>query len=188
MPTYDYRFEYFNELMDGMAACRAHSNEVLPNLQQLQTRDFFSCFSFDLLASCSYMPTSEDPCELDRCEVDPADDVPEQLVARDEEEFEFALDGWARKDMPSDFTEYYDLRQAMERNTGYDGSRVWRFIHQKICFQKKLSEPESGWKRDFNRAVRCLPTNLAAILPLTCLNCVRSGIGHACCRGRADPR
>eukprot|EP00962_Isochrysis_galbana_P036363 scaffold12560_cov107-Isochrysis_galbana.AAC.1 len=33
-------------------------------------------------------------------------------------------------DMPSDFTEYYDLHALQETNTGYDGSRVWRFINQ----------------------------------------------------------
>ena len=35
----------------------------------------------------------------------------------------------------------------------YDGSRVWRFIHTKICFTKRLDEPGSSWKRDYNRAV-----------------------------------
>jgi len=99
------------------------------------------------------MPTSEDPCELDRCEVDPAEDVPDALIERDEDEYEFALDCWARKDMSSDFTEYYDLRVAKERNTGYDGRRIWRFIHQRICFQRDIDKIESGWKRDFNRAV-----------------------------------
>jgi hypothetical protein len=53
--------------------------------------------------------------------------------------------------MPSDFTEYYDLRTVKERNTGYNGSRVWRFIHQKFCFRRDLKNPENGWKRDFNR-------------------------------------
>ena len=43
--------------------------------------------------------------------------------------------------MPSDFTEYFDLRTCQSRDTGYDGSRVWRFIHTKICFTKRLDEP-----------------------------------------------
>ena len=49
--------------------------------------------------------------------------------------------------MPSDFTEYFDLRTCGSRDTGYDGSRVWRFIHTKICFTKRLDEPGSSWKR-----------------------------------------
>ena len=55
--------------------------------------------------------------------------------------------------MPSDFTEYFDLRTCASRDTGYDGSRVWRFIHTKICFTKRLDEPGMSWKRDYNRAV-----------------------------------
>jgi hypothetical protein len=153
MPTFKYRRDFFPTLFTGMSVCREHNHQVVPLLQQLQEFDFFSYFAFDLLASCSYMPTSENPCELDRCEVEPAEDVPEALRARDLSESEFALDCWARKDMPSDFTEYYDLRVATERNTGYDGRRIWRFIHQKICFQENLELLESGWKRDFNRAV-----------------------------------
>ena len=153
MPTYDYQYDYYPKLLLGMQVCREHNEEIVPHLQTLQKCDFFSFFSFDLLASCSFIPTSEDPCELDQCEVDPADEVPERLVTRDADEYEFSLDCWARKDMPSDFTEYYDLRTAAERNTGYNGRKIWRFIHQKICFQKALAEPGSGWKRDFNRAV-----------------------------------
>ena len=36
------------------------------------------------------MPTEETPCELDRCEVEPAPDVPEALVRRDFDEYEVA--------------------------------------------------------------------------------------------------
>jgi len=55
--------------------------------------------------------------------------------------------------MPSDFTEYFDLRESASRNTGYNGQRVWRFIHTNLCFQKRLQQEEMGWKRDFNRLV-----------------------------------
>ena len=54
---------------------------------------------------------------------------------------------------PSDFAEYYDLRENPEDDTGYDGSRVWKFIHNKICFNEGLDEEEFAWKRDFNRAM-----------------------------------
>jgi len=153
MPTYDYQVDYYTDLLRGMEECREHNGEIVPVLRQLREFDFFSLFSLDLLAGCAHFPTSEDPCELDKCEVDPADDVPEAMTARDEQEYEFELDGWARKDQASDFTEYYDLRKAPEQNTGYQGQRVWRFIHQKICFQQDLEALDSGWKRDFNRAV-----------------------------------
>eukprot|EP00747_Dinoflagellata_sp_TGD_P095003 gnl/TRDRNA2_/TRDRNA2_166312_c2_seq1.p1 gnl/TRDRNA2_/TRDRNA2_166312_c2~~gnl/TRDRNA2_/TRDRNA2_166312_c2_seq1.p1 ORF type:complete len:311 (-),score=44.70 gnl/TRDRNA2_/TRDRNA2_166312_c2_seq1:102-1034(-) len=99
------------------------------------------------------MPSEETPCELDTCEVDSAEDVPDKIRTRDESEYEFDLDGWTRKDMPSDFTEYFDLRDNPEGNTGYDGKRIWRFIHQKICFRRDLQNTDAGWKRDFNRAI-----------------------------------
>merc|ERR1719491_1448376 len=147
--------DYYEDLFRGMTACRDQNENVLPLLQDLKTHDFFSLYPFDLMGSCSYMPTEEIPCELDKCEVEPVDmdEVPKVLDSRDTQEYDFTLDSWTRKDMPSDFTEYYDLREQLERNTEYDGSRVWRFIHQKICFQKDLDQLENGWKRDFNRAV-----------------------------------
>lgn len=153
MPTYEYKYDYYEDLIAGMAACRAQNAKVVPLLRQLQQHDFFACFPVDLLGSCSYMPTEEVPCELDRCEVEPTEDVPQSLAERDFDEYEFELDSWGRWDQPSDFTEYYDLRVVPERNTGYDGRRVWRFIHQKICFQRELDFPENGWKRDYNRLI-----------------------------------
>jgi len=75
------------------------------------------------------------------------------VIARDREEYNFLIDGWVSKDMPSDFTEYFDLRESASRNTGYNGQRVWRFIHTNLCFQKRLQQEEMGWKRDFNRLV-----------------------------------
>jgi len=80
-------------------------------------------------------------------------DIPPAVIARDREEYNFLIDGWVSKDMPSDFTEYFDLRESASRNTGYNGQRVWRFIHTNLCFQKRLQQEEMGWKRDFNRLV-----------------------------------
>lgn len=153
MPTFDYQVDYYSDLLAGMEKCQQENAHVLPLLNELRQFDFFSFFAVDLLSSCGYMPTNEEPCGLDACEIDPAEDVPEAMVTRDDDEYEFELDSYGRWDQPSDFTEYYDLREQKERNTGYDGRRVWRFIHQKICFQRDLEALEHGWKRDFNRAI-----------------------------------
>ena len=129
-------------LQDGVAAVRReNSAHVLPFLKDIRKKRFFRLFAADLLAGCAYMPTNEEPCELDACEVDSTDDVPDSLVTRDENESEFELDSWARWDQPSDFTEYYDLQEVPESNTGYDGSKVWGFIHSMISFQQKIDEP-----------------------------------------------
>ena len=131
MPTYDYRSDYYSDLMIGVDECRKENAHVLPLLNELKQFDFFSYFAVDLLSSCSYMPTEEEPCGLDACEIDPAEDVPEAMVSRDDDEYEFELDSYGRWGQPSDFTEYYDLRETPERNTGYQGQRVWpsRVLH-----------------------------------------------------------
>jgi hypothetical protein len=153
MPTFDYQLDYYSDLLEGMEKCQQENEQVLPLLNQLSEFDFFSFFSVDLLSSCGYMPTNEEPCGLDACEIDPAEEVPEAMMARDNDEYEFELDSYGRWDQPSDFSEYYDLRVQKEQNTGYDGRRVWRFIHQKISFQREVEEDANGWKRDFNRAI-----------------------------------
>jgi len=140
-------------LLDGVVALRENNPEVLPLLRDLRSRRFFRYYQADLLAGCTYIPTSEEPCELDACEVEPCDDVPDEIVARDAKEYDFELDGWARWDMPSDFADYYDLETVPEGNTGYDGSAIWRFIHSKVCFQRNVGLPGSEWKADFNRLV-----------------------------------
>ena len=140
-------------LSDGIAAVRSQNAEVLPLLQDLRARRFFRLYAADLLAGCSYFPMSEVPCELGACEVDPTDEVPEELEARDTAESAFELDAWARWDQPSDFTEYYDLIESAESNTGYDGSEVWKFIHGKIQFQNSVELAGNEWKSDFNRIV-----------------------------------
>jgi len=148
-------------LIDAMAAVRSHNPEVLPLLRDLRARRFFRLYAADLLAGCSYMPSEEEPCELGECEVDSADDVPPELEERDASESDFELDSWARWDQPSDFTEYYDLVENPESNTGYDGSTVWKFIHTKISFQKGVDQLGNEWKSDFNRAVSGLHSSVA---------------------------
>ena len=141
-------------LLAGIAACRRQNDGVLPLFEELQTRDFFSFFAVDLMNACAYMPTEEEPCDRDGCSIEPADDtVPDAMRERDESEYEFELDSWARWDQPSDFTEYYDLRVSGEANTEYDGSRVWKFIHAKVAFQGDLSSSDEHWRRDFNRVL-----------------------------------
>lgn len=44
----------------------------------------------------------------------------------------------------------------------YNGSGVWRFVHQKICFQDDLDLPQNSWKRDFNRGVAGLHSCVSA--------------------------
>lgn len=53
--------------------------------------------------------------------------------------------------------EYFDLASCPEEYTGYDGSDVWRFIHNRICFNG-YEYDEDHWKSDFNRAVSGLHT------------------------------
>ena len=141
--------------IDSVRQCLRETKIVLPLLKEIASRDFFSYFAVNLVTPCMYFPTEEAPCEVDRCEITPVRDrdMPELLQARDDSEYGFTIDGWCRKDMPSDFTEYFDLRECQSRNTEYDGSRVWKFIHGKICFTKRLEEPGNSWKRDYNRAV-----------------------------------
>jgi len=155
MPTYDYRNQTFPVILAGMSKIREDSGDTLALLEQLTERDFFSYFPVNLITPCMYFPAGDAGCMMAECEIRAARerDMPPALLARDREEYEFLIDGWVSKDMPSDFTEYFDLRVTDSRNTGYNGQRVWRFIHTNICFQKRLSERDMGWKRDFNRLI-----------------------------------
>ena len=160
MPAFNYT-KWSSNLQDSeggiesVRECLRDVNLVLPLLRQITSRDYFSYFAVNLITPCMYFPTEDGGCEIDRCEISAVRDrdVPRGLLKRDLDEYGFAIDGWCRKDMPSDFTEYFDLRECESRDTGFDGSRVWRFIHHKICFSKKLDDPSYSWKRDYNRAV-----------------------------------
>ena len=160
--SYDYTKWYEHKLQDtyvGIEACRSSHARVVPLLKEIASHDFFSYFAINLYTPCMYFPTEEAGCDTSDADAACAiqatrdRDVPSDLLDRDLHEYDFTLDGWCRKDMPSDFTEYFDLRSSPSRNTGYDGSRVWRFIHNKICFSKNLDDPNSSYKRDYNRAV-----------------------------------
>jgi hypothetical protein len=79
------------------------------------------------------------------------------------DEHDFALDGWARWDMPSE--DYYDTAQFPEEFTGYDGSEIWRFIHERIAFHDDTITDEydsDNWKADFNKAVSGLHSMISA--------------------------
>ena len=146
------------DMMVGIGSvrrCLRETKHVLPLLKEISSHDFFSYYAVNLITPCMYFPTEESTCELDRCHIESVDErnLPPELLRRDLSEYGFTIDGWCRKDMPSDFTEYFDLRRCRSRDTGYDGSRVWRFIHSKICFTKFLEQPGYEWKRDYNRAV-----------------------------------
>jgi hypothetical protein len=158
MPNYtawSTNLEDSREGIESVRQCLRDVNIVLPLLREITSRDFFSYYAVNLITPCMYFPTELGGCEMDRCEITAVRDrdVPPELLKRDLSEYGFIIDGWCRKDMPSDFTEYFDLRQCQSRDTGYDGSNVWRFIHHKICFIKKLEDPKHSWKRDYNRAV-----------------------------------
>lgn len=71
----------------------------------------------------------------------------------------FELDGWSRWDMPS--PDYYDTKTFPEGYTGYDGSEIWEFIHERICF-KGYEYDDDHWKADFNRAVSGLHSIISA--------------------------
>mmetsp|Transcript_70817 Transcript_70817/g.189071 ORF Transcript_70817/g.189071 Transcript_70817/m.189071 type:complete len:286 (+) Transcript_70817:292-1149(+) len=141
------------EFHDAIRVVLEGNSRLNPHFEHLRRRPFFRYFAVDLLSSCGYMPSIETPCGMDKCEITPAEDVPRELRARDEREHSFQLDGWARWDMPGDFTDYYDLVAQGERYTDYNGTRVWRFVHERIAFQLQLDDPDNAWKNDFNRLI-----------------------------------
>lgn len=145
-----------------------YNEDLLDILDELRQQPFFRYYSVDLLKGCNYFPQQEDECESQACELYPADPgvVPESIIAVDGDEHEFELDAWVRWDMPSE--DYYDVFENREQYTGYDGSKIWRFVHEKICFPKenfnnKLGSTEGAvWQRDFNRAVSGLHSSINA--------------------------
>ena len=61
--------------------------------------------------------------------------------------------------MPSD--DYYDIEAFPEGYTEYDGSEIWNFIHNRICFSGYGFDDEH-WKADFNKAVSGLHSMISA--------------------------
>jgi hypothetical protein len=133
-----------------------------------------------MLASCNYFPQELFECYTESCEVYPTDDtdVPANIRIRDFNEYEFELDGWARWDMPTE--DYYDIVGFPEDYTGYDGSDVWKFIHERIEFKKETKTKTTAtastatatttvdddgithWKADFNKAISGLHAMVSA--------------------------
>jgi len=146
----------------GVDLVRTDSARLAPHFEHIRNQTFFRYYAVDLMSSCTYMPLQESPCEMDKCDIDPAEDVPDILRERDNTEYDFRLDGWTRWDMPGDFTDYYDLTEVPERWTEYEGQKVWKFIHERICFQLRMDDPENAWKGDFNRAVSGLHSSISA--------------------------
>jgi len=61
--------------------------------------------------------------------------------------------------MPSE--DYYDTLAFPESYTGYDGSDIWNFIHERICFSG-YEYDDDHWKADFNKAVSGLHSMISA--------------------------
>lgn len=61
--------------------------------------------------------------------------------------------------MPSE--DYYDTEVFPESYTGYDGSEIWSFIHDRICFSG-YEYDDDHWKADFNKAVSGLHSMISA--------------------------
>jgi len=119
----------------------------------------------DMLGSCEYIPQELFECYSETCEIYPIDeeDIPEAIRTVDMDEHDFELDGWARWDMPSE--DYYDTAQFPEEFTGYDGSEIWQFIHERIAFHDDSITDEydsDNWKADFNKAVSGLHSCISA--------------------------
>mmetsp|Transcript_1079 Transcript_1079/g.1699 ORF Transcript_1079/g.1699 Transcript_1079/m.1699 type:complete len:391 (-) Transcript_1079:818-1990(-) len=148
------------DLQDGIEAIDRMNPEFQGTLDSLRHYPYFRLYSCDMLGSCEYMPQELFECYSQSCEIYPVDEdeVPNDIMAKDSEEHDFELDGWARWDMPSE--DYYDTDQFPESYTGYDGAIVWKFIHERICFN--VNEDDEDWKADFNKAVSGLHSMISA--------------------------
>jgi len=149
------------EMLPGIKAIDKSNDELETMLMSLRDEHFFRLYSVDILGSCEYFPQELLECYSESCEIYPIDeeDIPEEILEIDANEFDFELDGWARMDMPSE--DYYDTNQFPEEYTGYDGSEVWNFIHNRICFQD-INQDDEDWKADFNKAVSGLHSMISA--------------------------
>jgi hypothetical protein len=149
------------ELLPGIRSIDTYNTELETLLSELREEAFFRLYSVDMLGSCEYMPQQTLECYTASCEIyavesdddDETSGVPQYIRSTDAQEYDFELDGWARWDMPTE--DYYDTSQFPEEYTGYDGSLVWKFIHERICFpqQQQVSSSNNDWRQDFNKAV-----------------------------------
>jgi len=158
---------YSESLSPGIASINAVNGELDELLSTLRGKPHFCLYSADVMGTCEYIPQELFECYSETCEIYPVDEdeVPRDIQAIDKEEHEFELDGWARWDMPTD--DYYDITQFPESFTGYDGSEVWRFIHDKISFHDDdIAQDDEydadNWKADFNKAVSGLHSMISA--------------------------
>lgn len=149
------------ELLPGIEAINGAVDELHEKLEAIRNQPYFRLYSVDILASCEYMPQEIFECYSETCEIYPIneEEIPEDIRSVDAAEHEFEIDGWARWDMPSE--DYYDVDQFPEGYTGYDGSEVWNFIHNRICFEGYQYD-DDHWKADFNKAVSGLHSMISA--------------------------
>lgn len=153
-------------LAPGITAINAALPSLTALLSDLRTLPYFRLYSVDMLASCEYIPQELFECYSESCEIYPVDDeeVPPPIKTVDFAEHEFELDGYARWDMPSQ--DYYDTMTFPEDYTGYDGSDVWRFIHDRIGFHDGAMATNvydaDDWRADFNKALSGLHAMVSA--------------------------
>lgn len=153
------------DLAPGIAVINSMNEGLEKLLENLRDKPYFRLYSVDMLGSCEYMPQELFECYSQTCEIYPVDqeEIPLAISTMDMDEHYFALDGWARWDMPSE--DYYDTAQFPEEFTGYDGSEIWRFIHERIAFHDDSITDEydsDNWKADFNKAVSGLHSMISA--------------------------
>jgi hypothetical protein len=134
--------------------------QMWSTLKQLRELDFFALYRLNLFGTCSLLCQTEEQCDM-RCEVEPVSAVPPWLEERDLADFHYEIDGWSRFDPPAEQNEYYSLSMYGESNTGYDGSDVWRLIHDKICSSEPLSH-SAGPHGILNAAVSAMHTCISA--------------------------
>lgn len=150
------------ELYEAIACIQSQNSDLLSMLDTLRKDSlYFRLYSIDMLGSCEYLPQLYEECYSTACEIYPVEEeeVPNEIKDIDAAEHGFEIDGWARWDMPSE--DYYDMEQFPETYTGYDGSMVWQFIHERICFAE-VKEEDDEWKADFNKAVSGLHSMISA--------------------------
>lgn len=153
------------ELTPAIDAINSMNGGLEPLLDNLREQPYFRLYSVDMLGSCEYMPQELFECYSETCEIYPVDEeeIPDDIRSGDMDEHDFELDGWARWDQPSE--DYYDISQFPEEFTGYDGSEIWTFIHERIAFHDDTITDEfnsDNWKADFNKAVSGLHSCISA--------------------------
>ena len=141
-----------SELTERISSVGANELELLSLLNEARSLPFFSLYSMDMLANCAYIEGGPDECEFDSCEILPVEPPPDALMKRDLRDTHFELDSWARMDPPT--ADYYDLAEYPEGYTGYDGSHVWRFVYENLCFgDDPTVVDDDDWRNVFDRAV-----------------------------------